>query len=80
MDYSVSHRPDRFESIQFREPIDQETRCRFMVGGDDTAAVLSIPGGFVAPQISSAQADAINRSRQIPLQRFANLVQRELDA
>jgi len=62
------------------EPINQGIRCRLVIGGGDAAAVLLIPGRVIERQIRTAQADAVNLSQKPSLQRFASLVQRELDA
>ena len=70
VDHPVSHRPDRFETILFFEPIDQEIRCRFVIGGGEFAALLLFPGRVIERQIRPAQADAVNLSIKPSLQRF----------
>jgi hypothetical protein len=80
VDHSVSHSPDRFENILLFEPIHKKSRCRFVIGSGEPAAVLSIRGRLVERQIRPAQADTINLSIKPSLQRFAGLIQRELDA
>ena len=74
VDHPVSHRPDRFETILLFQPINQETRCRFVIGGGDATAVLLIPGRVMERQIRPAQADAVNLSIKPLLQRFFDMV------
>jgi hypothetical protein len=62
------------------EPINQEIRRRFVIGRVEVAAFLLFPGRVIKCQIRPAQADAVNLSMKPALQRFANLVQRKLDA
>jgi hypothetical protein len=62
------------------EPIDQETRGGFVIGSGEAAAVVPIRGRVVERQVGPTHADAIYRSMKSSLQRFAGLVQRELDA
>ena len=80
MDHAVSHRPDRFETMLLFEPIHQEIRGRFVIGGGEAAAVRLFPGWVIECQICPAQADAINLSIKPSLQRFFDMVKRELDA
>src|SRR5208282_3209530 len=80
MDHAVSNRPDRSEMILHFEPINQEIRRRFVIGGGEVAALLLFHGRVMKRQIGPAQADAVNLSIKPSLQRFARLVQRELDA
>jgi hypothetical protein len=62
VDHAVSHRPDRFETILLFEPINQEIRRRFVIGGGELAAVRLFPGRVMERQIRPAQADAVNLS------------------
>ena len=80
VNHPVSHGPDRSKAILLFEPINQEIRCRLVIGGGEAAAVLLIPSRVVEGQIRPAQADAVNLSMKPSLQRFACLIQRELDA
>ena len=80
VDHSVSHSQDRSETILLFELINQEIRCRLVIGSGNAASVLLIPGRVVERQIRSAQADAVNLSMQLSLQRLAGLIQHELDA
>jgi hypothetical protein len=79
VDDTVPHSPDRLESILF-EPINQKIRCRFVIGGGETAAVRLMPGRVSERQTRPAQADAINLSIEPSLQWFADLVQGKPDA
>ena len=80
MDHAVSQSLDRSESVLFHEPVDQTTRSRRVIGGCDAHSVLLIPVQVVERKVGASQAYAIDLSAQPSLQRFANLVQRELDA
>ena len=80
MNHPVSHRPDRFKTFLLFQPINQEIRRRFVIGGGEAEAPLPFPGRIMERQIRPAQADAVNLSIKPSLQRFACLIQRELDA
>ena len=80
MHHSVSHGLDRSEGLLRFEPINQETRGRFVIGGGEAATGLRLSIRVVKRQIRPAQADAVNLPIKPLLQRFAHLVQRELDA
>jgi hypothetical protein len=51
-----------------------------MIGGGELAALRPFLRRFSERQIRPAQADAINLSMQPSLQRFFDMVERELDA
>ena len=79
VDHPVSHRKDRFKTILLLDPINQEISCRFVIGDGETETGLRFSIRVVKHQIRPAQADAVNFSIKSALQRFFNLVQRELD-
>jgi hypothetical protein len=62
------------------KPINQGIRRRFVIGNGETATCLWLSIQVVKRQIRPAQADAVNLSIKPSLQRFADLVERELDA
>jgi hypothetical protein len=62
------------------EPINQELRCRLVIGGGEAATVLLMPGRVTKRQIRPGQTNAVNLSRKPSLQQFAGLIQHELDA
>ena len=45
VDHAVSHGPDRCETVLLFEPINQEIRRRFVIGGGEAATVLLFPVG-----------------------------------
>ena len=80
MHYPMAHGFDRREArLQF-EPVNQTIRRRPVIGDCDVVTVLVIPGGIFERQIGTAKSDTINPSMKASLQRFANLVECELDA
>ena len=58
----------------------EDERVQSTERGGDAAAVLPIPGRVGESQIRIGQAAAVNLPIQRSLQRFAGLIQRELDA
>ena len=80
MHHPVPHSPNRIEIVLLFEPIDQEIRRRFVIGGGEVAALPMIAGRVLETQICPGQADAVNRAIKPSLQWFSDLVKRELDA
>ena len=76
--------PDRGErcdeSALAFEPIDQRLHRRGVIGGDVAAARLPIAPRTDERQRGPGQADALDLAVQPPLERAADLVQREPDA
>jgi predicted secreted Zn-dependent protease len=62
------------------EPIHQKSRCRFVVGGVEAAAVVLTCARELERQIRPVHADAIHRSMKASIQGFTKLVLREFDA
>ena len=60
VDHPVPHCLDGSETNSLFEPIDQDIRCRPVIGGFDGATALLILSEVVESQISAGQADAVN--------------------
>ena len=59
---------------------DQGIRRRLVIVGDEGAGVLLFRGRVMEGQIRPGQPDAVNLPMKHSLQRFFDLVERELDA
>jgi hypothetical protein len=79
VDDAMSHRSGRSELILLFEPINQEVYRRFVIVGSEIAPVLLMRGRVMECQIRPAQTDAVNLFIKSSPQRFANLLQCELD-
>ena len=56
VDHAVSHRLTDSKSVLLFEPINQEIRRRFVIGGGEIAAALLIRGRVIERQIRPAQS------------------------
>src|SRR5450432_2512012 len=77
---AMPYRLDQREGRECLEQVQQEIRCRTMVGGSKAARGLRFCSWIVDDQIRTAQTDAIDLSIELPAQRLARLVGRKPDA